>query len=128
MFSNIPTCSATVLIVDDDDAVRRSLKFMLELEGLRARTFPTGDALLAEQVLPRQGCLVLDQKMPTMTGLELVSRLRARRVCLPVVLITAGLTSEVAASAAQAQVSAVLEKPLQQDDIVHAIRDALERA
>ncbi len=73
----------TVLVVDDDAAVRSALKFVLEVEGFRVRLYPDAGTLLADGDLPRQGCLVIDYRMPGMDGLELVERLRADHVALP---------------------------------------------
>ena len=61
-----------VLVVDDDAAVRNSLKFALELEGLNVRLYGSGDELLTEEDLPASGCLVIDYYMPAMNGVELV--------------------------------------------------------
>ena len=83
MAPDIAPVTAQVLVVDDDDAVRRSLKFMLELEGLDVRAYASGAALLDDDDLPAQGCLVVDQHMPHMSGVELVNRLRARNVFCP---------------------------------------------
>ena len=78
----------TVLIVDDDAAVRSSLKFALEVEGLIVRLYDGPAALLADGDLPKSGCLVVDYRMPGMDGLRLVEALRARGVVLPVILIS----------------------------------------
>ena len=71
-----------ILIVDDDEAVRESLRNMMESEGFDVRAFSNGHDLLSEASLPAIGCLVVDYHMPAMNGLELVSSLRARGVYL----------------------------------------------
>lgn len=116
-----------VLIVDDDEAVRRSLQFLLKLEGLDVRLFDSAEALLGETSLPSKGCLVVDQKMPRITGVDLVRRLRRRRVGLPAILITAQLTDDVRAKAAETGFEAVFEKPLEDGGLVLAIQGALGR-
>src|SRR6478752_1639974 len=77
-----------VLIVDDDEAVRHSLQFALECEGLDVRLYQGAADLLSDAALPRTGCLVVDHWMPDMDGIQLVDRLRERNIGLPAILIT----------------------------------------
>jgi two-component system, LuxR family, response regulator FixJ len=79
---------ATVLVVDDDSAVRHSLQFSLELEGFAVRLYADGRELLDDPHLPACGCLVVDQVMPGMSGLDVVDALRLRGSSNPAVLIT----------------------------------------
>jgi FixJ family two-component response regulator len=115
-----------VIIVDDDDAVRNSLKFALEMEGLDVRAFDGGGALLAAVDLPANGCLVVDYYMPIMNGIELVNRLRRRHIELPAILITAKATDAMRQNAARAGIRQVLEKPLDDSSLIDSIRGALE--
>src|SRR5262249_55116595 len=78
----------TILVIDDDCAVRNSLKFSLELEGFAVRLYADGRALLDDVHLPVGGCLVVDQMMPGISGLDVVDALRMRGVSMPAVLIT----------------------------------------
>ncbi|MET0313300.1 MAG: response regulator [Hansschlegelia sp.] len=119
--------SAPIFVVDDDLAVRLSLKFMFELEGLSVRLFESGEALLAAGPLPERGCLVVDQKMARLTGIELLHRLNARRVRLPAILITGRLTDDLAARAKAAGFVAVFEKPLE-SGLMDAIQSALGKS
>ena len=112
----------TVLVVDDDAAVRNALKFVLEIEGFRVRLYAGGQALLDDDDLPVLGCLVVDYRMPGMDGLELVERLRADKVTLPVVLICSRLDDWLRRRAVQAGVGAVLEKPLSDSALIECIR------
>jgi FixJ family two-component response regulator len=121
----MPVDPRQVIVVDDDSAVRNSLKFALELEGLTVLAFPDGDALLAATDLPDTGCLVIDYYMPAMDGVELVKRLRGRDIDLPVILITAKATDHIRRSAARAGVQDVLEKPLEDSSLMDSIRVAL---
>ena len=114
-----------ILLVDDDLAVRESLKFALELEGLAVRAFSSGAELLRHPDLLRAGCLVLDYKMPEMDGFEVLSRLAARRVPLPVILITPDATGPVRRRAKAAGVRHVLEKPLSDSTLRDSIADVL---
>jgi len=118
---------AFVLIVDDDDAVRQSLKFMLELEGLKVQLFESGEALLSQGALPERGCLVVDQKMPRLSGVDLLRRLKERCVELPAILITGRLTQDLVTLAMAAGFAAVMEKPLEGGGLIDAVRLALAR-
>jgi two-component system response regulator FixJ len=75
-------------VVDDDPAVRHSLKFALEVEGFAVGIYAGAQDLLQDDDLRRFRCLVIDQHMPGMTGLDLVAKLRDRQLSVPVVLIT----------------------------------------
>lgn len=114
-----------VIVVDDDDAVRQSLKFALEMEGLNVRLYESGDALLADSNLPVSGCLVIDYYMHAMDGVELVDRLRRRSVKLPAILITARATKDLRRRAARSGFREVLEKPLEDGALIDSIHGAL---
>jgi two-component system response regulator FixJ len=117
--------SGTVLVVDDDAAVRSSLKFALEVEGFSVRLYDRPAALLADENLPRCGCLVVDYRMPGMDGLQLVDALRARGVVLPAILITVRANKQLRIFAAKSGIDYVLEKPLSDGALVESIRSAL---
>ena len=91
----MPNHMGPVLVVDDDEAVRNSLKFALELEGLDVRLYENGAQLLQDAALPRTGCLILDYAMPEMDGFQLVGHLRDREVELPAILITGRCSGEL---------------------------------
>ena len=116
---------ATVLIVDDDAAVRSALKFALEVEGFRVRLYAGSEAVLADLHLPRYGCLVVDYRMPVMDGLQLIDALRDRDVAMPAILITGRANNELRRLAARSGVGQVLEKPLFDGVLVESIRRAL---
>ena len=99
-----------ILIVDDDEAVRESLRSLMKSEGFAVRAFSNGHDLLNEASLPAIGCLVVDYHMPAMNGLELVSALRGRGVSIPAILITSNPTKYVRDRAAAIAVL-VVEKP-----------------
>jgi two-component system, LuxR family, response regulator FixJ len=111
-----------VIVVDDDVAVRNSLKFSLEIEGFSVRVYPGGTELLNDTELPRGGCLVIDQNMPGMKGLDLLAQLRARDVAVPAILTTSYPTAAVRERAAKNGV-AIVEKPLLGTALIDRIRD-----
>lgn len=121
----MPSMSGTVLIVDDDAAVRSALKFLLEVEGLDVRLYDGPAALLADAALPARGCLIIDYRMPVMDGLQLTDRLRARKVGLPVILITGRASDDLRRRAVRSGVRQVLEKPLSDGALVEGIRSVL---
>ncbi|MBV8578744.1 MAG: response regulator [Acetobacteraceae bacterium] len=110
-------------IVDDDPAVLDSLRFLLELCGLEVTTYGSAAAFLDNaQQLP--SCVILDQHMPQMTGLDLAVRLRSRDADLPVLLITGSSSPAIVARAAQLRIQ-VLEKPPDEADLMRFIEARL---
>ncbi len=117
--------SGPVIVVDDDAAVRQSLKFALELEGMDVRLYESGCELLAEAELPTNGCLVVDYYMPAMNGVELMDKLRRRFIRLPAILITARATDDMRNRATRSGFTQVIEKPLEDSTLLDSIRGAL---
>jgi two-component system, LuxR family, response regulator FixJ len=115
-----------ILIVDDDEAVRNSLRNMMESEGFAVCAFSDGHDLLNEASLPAIGCLVVDYHMPTMNGLELVSALRGRGVSIPAILTTGNPTKYVRDRAAAIAVL-VVEKPRLGSDLLDCVREAVAK-
>ena len=116
--------SRLIVIVDDDSAVRHSLKFSLEVEGFAVCAFSAAADLLNAPDLPDCACLVIDQNMPGMSGLDLVARLRDRRVSVPAILITSHPSAVVSTRAAHAGV-AIVEKPFLGTTLIDSIRAAV---
>jgi two-component system, LuxR family, response regulator FixJ len=114
---NVPN----VLVVDDDPAVCSSLKFSLELEGFAVRTFRNGPELLSAYDLPPCGCLVIDYRMPSINGIDLLRRLRQQGNAMPAILITTAPDPTVRHQAG-AEGMALVEKPLLGDALVDTIR------
>ena len=117
---------AYVIVVDDDRAVRESLKFALELEGFAVHAFAGGPQLLASPLLAEPFCLVLDHKMPTMNGFDVLARLAERNVSVPVILITSEATDGLRRRAAAAGVHKVLEKPLLGGALARDLHDLVD--
>ena len=117
----------TVFIVDDDAGVRDSLAMLLELKGFRTRTFAAAEAFLAEYRPEWPGCLVLDLRMPGMTGLELQADLARRGSALPVIIITAHGDVATTRSALKGGAVDFIEKPIDDEALVAAITAALDR-
>ena len=112
-----------VIVVDDDTAVRNSLKFSLEVEGFAVRAYASGTDLLNSANPPDCGCFVVDQILPGMTGLDLIAKLRERRILTPAILITSHPSAAVIDRAKQAHVR-IIEKPLLNNTLIDGIRAA----
>lgn len=112
-----------VAVVDDDPAVCSSLKFSLELEGFKVRTFGSGTELLRAADTAGCDCFVVDQKMPGMSGLELIAKLRDLGIAVPAILIISQPSLALSARAATANVP-IVEKPLLGNALVERIREA----
>ncbi|MET0336201.1 MAG: response regulator FixJ [Caulobacter sp.] len=117
-----------VHVIDDDEAMRDSLCFLLETSGLSARSFPSASAFLENLSTVAEGCVVTDIRMPTMSGLELVRVLRGMRPDLPVVVMTGHGDIPMAVEAMKSGVVDFLEKPFPEDAMIGAVRRALEGA
>ena len=113
-----------IAVVDDDAAVRNSLKFSLEIDGFSIRTYASAEELLGSGNLDNFQCLVVDQDMPRMTGLELVTALRAQGVKVPALLISGRLTPAVTRQASVAGIP-VVEKPFLGNGLIDSIRAAV---
>jgi two-component system response regulator FixJ len=119
----------TVHLIDDDDAVRASLSFLLEGAGLVTRAYATPiEALdhVAGQADLGAGCIITDIRMPQMNGLELVRRLRAAGVALPVIVITGHGDLPMAIEAMRAGVVDFLEKPFDDGALLASVRRAID--
>jgi FixJ family two-component response regulator len=113
-----------IAVVDNDAAVRNSLKFSLEIDGFAVRTYANAAELLGSSGLSNFQCLVVDQDMPRMTGLELVAALRKRGVEVPALLVSGHLTPTVTRQASAVGI-AVVEKPFLGNGLIDSIRAAV---
>jgi len=121
----MPLGQDIIFVLDDDSAVRDSLKFSLEVEGLFVHVCADGPALIDHPDLRRGRCLIIDFKMPMMDGFAVLSQLAAMGLPLPVILITAHATDSLRRRAAAAGVRHTLEKPLQDSALLDSIHDVL---
>jgi two-component system response regulator FixJ len=115
-----------ILVVDDDEDVRNSLRYMMESVGFKVCAFSNGRDLLNEASLPAIGCMIVDYNMPAMNGLELVSALRGRGVSFPAILITGNPTEYVRDRAAAIAVL-VVEKPNLGNYLLDCVREAVAK-
>jgi two-component system, LuxR family, response regulator FixJ len=116
-----------VVVVDDDPAVCSSLKFSLELEGFAVRTFRNGAELLKDGDLHDCQCFVIDQRMPGMSGMDLIATLRERQIGTPAILIISQPSDALSVRAAKAAIP-IVEKPFLSNMLVERIREACQQA
>ena len=116
-----------VHVIDDDQAVRESLLFLIDCAGMRARGHASADAFLAALPGLEPGCIVTDVRMPGMSGIELVDRLKSLGMVNPVIVITGHADVPMAIHAMKQGVDDFIEKPFDDDTILQSIRSALSR-
>lgn len=122
--SSSPTKS-TVYVVDDDQDVLGSLRFLLETDGFEVRTFRSAAALLSALASNPADCFVIDYKMPSMNGIDLARRLRSQDIDAPIILITGYPDGSIPAKAASAGVQYVLLKPHLEESLAAQVRGAI---
>lgn len=119
--------TTALVLVDDDPALLNALSFAFELEGYDVRGFADAESLLKDPETSRGSvCLVLDQKLPGMSGLALLAELRAQHVAAPAILITSNPPAAVRREARAAGVE-IVEKPLLDNILATKVREAVER-
>jgi FixJ family two-component response regulator len=114
-----------VVLVEDDDGLRNAVATMLATSGFRVMPFATAEAALAEVRWDAAACLIVDVRLPGMSGLDLIRRLPQRANKLPAVVITADERQATRDAAARLGVSAYLEKPVQGRAVIAAVRQAV---
>ena len=115
-----------VYVVDDDDAMRDSLRWLLESAGYRVASYPTAERFLAAYQNGAPSCLVLDVRMPGLTGLELQQELNRRGAALPIIFITGHGDVPMAVDALKNGAFHFLEKPFQGERLLQLIAQATQ--
>ena len=121
------TSAPTIFVVDDDDAVRDSLRDLIDSVGLDVATYPSAHAFLAVYDNAQRGCLVLDIRMPGMSGLELQERLNERGSSLPIVFITGHGDVPMAVEAMKRGAVDFIQKPFRDQELLDRINLAIEQ-
>lgn len=115
-----------VHIVDDDEAVRKSVAFMLRHEGFRSESYASGEAFLKAVKQAERGSILLDVRMPVMDGLEVQQELTARGIDMPVIILTGHGDVAIAVRAMRAGAINFLEKPYEKSALMSALAEAFE--
>ncbi len=118
---------STVFVVDDDQEVRDALQLLMESVGLRVEAFDSAQSYLDQFDPDRPGCLVLDVRMPGMSGLDLQARLAAERLHPPVIIITGHGDVPMAVRSVQAGAVDFIEKPFNDQALLDSVHRAIER-
>jgi len=119
---------ATVFIVDDDADVRESLQELLESVGLHSQSFRTAQEFLAVGRGDAPSCLILDVRLPGISGLDLQHELKRRRANIPIVFLTAHADVPMSVKAMKSGAVEFLTKPFRQQDLLDAVQRSLSRA
>jgi FixJ family two-component response regulator len=127
MRGNSNNARPTIFIVDDDAAVRDALKLLLRSVGQAVETFGSAQEFLDAYAEDRPGCLVLDIRMPGMSGLELQQKLNERHSIIPIIFITGHGDVPMAVEAMQAGAVDFIQKPFRDQDLIDRINQALEK-
>jgi two-component system, LuxR family, response regulator FixJ len=116
-----------IYVIDDDEAVRQSLEFLLKTEGMTVRGFDSAKSFL--EVLPEihSGCIVTDVRMPDITGIDLLRKIKELGIDLPVIVITGHGDIALAVEAMKIGAVDFLEKPFDDDTLIDAVRGSLSR-
>ncbi|HWW19663.1 MAG TPA: response regulator [Steroidobacteraceae bacterium] len=127
MNPTLASAQPTVFVVDDDDAVRSSLRMLLKSVGRTVVDYASATAFLAAYKFDRPGCLVLDIRMPGMSGLELQDQLNERGAIVPVIFISGHADVPMAVEAVQHGAFDFLQKPFRDQDLLDRVQAAIER-
>src|SRR5271165_4686678 len=118
---------SVVHLIDDDDAVRQSLAFLLTTSGFAVRVYESADSFLDALATVQPGCIVTDVRMPGTDGLTLQRHLMERRIGLPVIIMTGHGDVPLAVEAMKAGAVDFIEKPFHDETLLSAIRNAVDR-
>ncbi len=119
--------NGTVFVVDDDSAMRNSLRWLIESIGMPVEVFASADEFVKRYVPGRAGCLLLDVRMPGMSGLELQEYLNQNQIHIPIIIITGHGDVQMAVRAMKAGADDFIEKPFNDEVLLDAIRNAMQR-
>jgi len=122
----MPSDKSTVHVIDDDEAVREALTFQLGSAGIDVRTYDSATGFLKVAPTVQAGCIITDVRMPDLSGIELLRRLRELKVAVPVIVITAHADIPLAVEAMRIGATDFLEKPFEDEVLLASVRSALE--
>src|SRR5260370_1528501 len=119
---------AIVHVIDDDEAVRQSIEFLLRTSGVMARTYDSASAFLNALPTIDSGCIITDVRMPGISGIDLLRRLGEMRIKMPVIVITGHGDVPLAVEAMKIGAADFLEKPFDDELLLRSVRSALNRS
>jgi two-component system response regulator FixJ len=123
----MPSDHAVVHVIDDDEAVRQSLAFLLGTAGIEVKTYDSAITFLKTAAEIRDGCIVTDLRMPQLSGIELLRRLKELKLDVPVIVITGHGDVPLAVEAMKIGAADFLEKPFDDEVLLASVRSALDQ-
>jgi len=123
----MPSDKAVVYVIDDDEAMRQSLAFLLEAVGMEVQTYESAVAFLKVASTVKSGCVITDVRMPGLSGVELLRQLRERKLGIPVIVITGHGDVPLAVEAMKIGALDFLEKPFDDEALLASVRSALNQ-
>jgi FixJ family two-component response regulator len=121
------SAASAVFVVDDDAALRDSLRLLAHSMGLRVETYPSAEAFLDAYSPARPGCLILEVRLPGMSGLELQEALAARQIGLPIIIVSRHVDVPTAMRVIRSGAVDVIKKPYDSNYLKQRIREAIEK-
>jgi len=116
-----------VHVIDDDEAARHSLAFLLATAKMDVKTYESGAAFLSTASMATSGCVITDVRMPEISGIDLLRRIRELRIGVPVIVITGHADVQLAVEAMKIGAADFLEKPYDDDVLIATVQSALNR-
>jgi len=123
----MPPDKSIVHVIDDDEAVRQALAFQLGSAGIEVRTYESAAAFLEVAPTVQTGCIITDMRMPELSGIDLLRRLRELKLAVPVIVITAHGDIPLAVEAMRLGAMDFLEKPFEDEVLLASVRSALDK-
>jgi FixJ family two-component response regulator len=119
--------ASTVFVVDDDESMRKAISNLIQSVGLEVSTFATAPEFLAAELPDAPCCLILDVRLPGLSGLDFQTKLANANIAIPIIFITAHADVPMSVSAMKAGATEFLSKPFRDQDLLDAVQLALER-
>ena len=116
----------TIYVVDDDEAIRDAIMMLLNSAGMRGRSFASGEEFLANYTTANTGCLILDMRMPQMSGFDVLDRLQALKAPMPVIFVTGHGDIPMAVEAMRRGAINFIRKPFTDDELMACVQEALD--
>src|SRR5262245_5117675 len=123
----MPSDKGVVHVIDDDEAMRQSLAFLLGAVGMEVQTYESAEAFLEIAPTIKAGCVITDVRMPGLSGVELLRQLRGRQISIPVIMITGHGDVPLAVEAMKIGAMDFLEKPFDDEALLASVRSALDQ-
>jgi two-component system response regulator FixJ len=118
---------AVIHVIDDDEAARQSLEFLLRANGFAVQSYESGTVFLRALPSLKSGCIITDIRMPEISGIDLLRQVKERKIALPVIVITGHGDVALAVEAMKIGAADFLEKPFDEEVLLAATRSALDR-